>query len=324
MFSNALRASIRHTLAATKPSRLTPSRLTRASNPSIVTAALSCALRRTFSASHVATQEKRVVRVHNLPFDAQEEDLKKAVEEFGPVKGVFITRKSGRDSAYRTSAEIFFESSEHASACFTRLSTAEEPVLFDVRKLKPVLTEVSRLDSDTLYVEDLPSGVQPGDLRRVFSPFGEVKFVSTGKQNQAYVQFSDKETADRILEAHQKDPIMLDNKTLTIDKGHVWQEGEPSKELYFSNFPGTKSEMQDLIDRSGLKVEDLRLLRQRRNYYRNGFIALKSVEDATAMMQFLTKERDGLRVGFALNHPKEKKLKTNAATSGDAQTQVAA
>ncbi|KAF5360045.1 hypothetical protein D9758_007620 [Tetrapyrgos nigripes] len=143
----------------------------------------------------------------------------------------------------------------------------------------------------------------------------------SGKQNQAFVQFSDKDTADRVLEAHQKDPIMLDNKALTIDKGRVWQEGAPSQGLYFSNFPGTKAEMQSLVDRSGLQVEDLRLLRPRQNYNQNqkGFIALKSVEDATAMMQFLMKEKDGLRVGFALKPRLETMDKTNAATSDDAR-----
>ncbi|KAJ8519638.1 hypothetical protein ONZ45_g3441 [Pleurotus djamor] len=146
--------------------------------------------------------------IANLPFIAEEDDVRLAFEKYGPIEQVRVS--VGHDGRSKGSALITFGSNEAASSAME--ASNESPIyIFD----RPTRVEFARSrpgrapapPSERLYVRDWQGG--ENELRAIFGDFEDsidhIYFAKDketgGRSGNVFVNFTSTEAATEALES---------------------------------------------------------------------------------------------------------------------------
>jgi len=187
----------------------------------------------TREAQDAAAHEQRVLYVGNLPFSAEEEEIRKLFEPYGEVAHVRLM--SDADGRQRGYGFVEFQSAQALAAAVE--SGAEEPFVLLNRSLRvsvaqgPTRTQRASREKDlgeptsTIHIANYP---MPGDDRPLRQMLGEysskimrVSFMKDFNGNnteKAFVQFKDTTTAATVLEEFQEMPLEGTNLKLYYSK----------------------------------------------------------------------------------------------------------
>jgi len=170
--------------------------------------------------------------------------------------------------------------------------------------------------NDTLYLGNLPYSVAEDELRELLSGYGDIKAVRVAfradgtPKGFAHVEFADRSSAVRAIEAHTEQPFYITGRDVKVDYASSVANlvMEPYHKLYVHEFERDEEHLREMFAKFDANIVRVYLLKNASGAYMgNGFIEFQTVDQATRALNELNGHtEDGVKLNLAYARPPRK------------------
>ncbi|KAG5352550.1 hypothetical protein C0989_001768 [Termitomyces sp. Mn162] len=190
---------------------------------------------------------------------------------------------------------------------FPSLLSSASPASRAISTSRPVWNLSSsaqgEVESNTLYVGNLPFSITEEELKEKFEPFGIIKDVRLSyspdgrSRGYAHVEYADVNDAITAYGSFKEEPLYLLDRDIRVDYAtrRNRDAAQPSISLYFGNFSGTMDNLREITAEYQNSITNMFFLRDRETgeQLQSGFIHFNTVSEAEAALRALNNRTSG-------------------------------
>ncbi|KAF7324852.1 hypothetical protein MKEN_00527100 [Mycena kentingensis (nom. inval.)] len=265
----------------------------------------------------------RQVYIGNLPYEANEHDVRQALEAYGHLESIRLILNP--DGSSRGFGYAFFSTLEEAIAAFNSdIKIFNRLMRLDYTMPRPQyssgMAAASRpptSPSNVLYVGNLPFGTDEAELREKFAPFGPIRSMRLAVEPSGtfrgfgHIEFEREDDAVSAYESYAEEPLYMLDRNVRIDYAASRSpgKGHPSSSLYFFDFRGDGLALRSCLRAFESDILRTHFLRSRitGELTATGFVEFRSVEAATSALEKYngqTTQFGPLNLEFAQSSPR--------------------